>query len=228
LEEFGVQSVEYADLDGDGAVEALVTTMWSRLGLTAFQRMELNVMTRDRDCVVSSAGSLSTGAMCFDVKRAAGALTFTDGCEDVVTEHRLIGGVLKETKRAETRPRVPTESRKRRIGGRLGRSATAVGGCAARCYRRRMQRMFYHQFEIQMSNNLGQNRRYFFPSPEQIGKFCEETARWAAANGMRITSITPITTGVAVMAGPMQSGTSATCGVVVLCDPIWQPPPATG
>ena len=91
-----------------------------------------------------------------------------------------------------------------------------------------MQRMFYHQFEIQTANNLGENRRYFFPSPEQIRKFCEETAQWAATNGMRIASITPITTGVAVMAGPMQAGTSATCGVVVLCEPAWQPPPVTG
>lgn len=96
--EYGVVSVEYADLDGDGSVEALVHAMHSYLGLTASQQWELNVMTRDKDCNVSLAGSY-TGALCAEMTRAGNVLTLNDGCEGFVAEYRLVQGTMKETKR---------------------------------------------------------------------------------------------------------------------------------
>jgi hypothetical protein len=96
--EYGVVNVEYADLDGDGAVEALVYAMHSYLGLTASQRWELNVMTRDRDCTVSSAGTF-TGALCAEMTRTGSVLTLNEGCEGFVAEYRLVQGSMKETKR---------------------------------------------------------------------------------------------------------------------------------
>lgn len=97
-EEFGVTGIEYADLDGDGSAEALVSAMYSQLGLTASQHWTLHVMTHEKDCTVTEAGSLE-GNLCADTSRSGNLITFNNGCEGFVAEYRLLQGTLKETKR---------------------------------------------------------------------------------------------------------------------------------
>lgn len=81
-----------------------------------------------------------------------------------------------------------------------------------------MQRIFYRTVQVSWTDYDSNNKSRVFPEPSEVEKLCAEVAQWAAQNGLRVTSVSPVTASTSWGRNDQAMVYPHTAGFVFVCD----------